>query len=78
MASIPPPTPVKKEEITKESSFVMKEVDSHGLGSHLVLTDGFKCPAVGGLIRSTIRAIHRAARPNTAKILGKPGMLLRP
>ena len=49
----------------------MKEVDSHGLGSYLVLPDGFKCPAVGGVNEKHHQGNTQGGQAEYRKDIGK-------
>ena len=55
----------------------MKEVDSHGLGSYLVLPDGFKCPAVGGVNEKNHQGNTQGGQAEYRKDIGKARYTLK-
>ena len=71
MASIPPPTPVKKGGDDKGKLLVVEQVDAHGLGGDLILTDGFKGPAIGGIDQQHHKADAQGCQSEYRKDIGK-------
>ena len=56
----------------------MKQVDTHGLGCHLVLPDGLKGPAVGGVNEKHHQGNAQGGQNEYRKDIGKARYALKP
>ena len=78
IASMPPLTPAKKEEITKLSSFVLNRLMPIASAAISSSRTALNIRPKDELIRSTMRPMQTTVSASTWNKLEKPGMDLRP